>query len=201
MPADHFDFGCDLRRYGLDRGAGARTGICFFARPSTPRRAFGLGMAALDLLASRHPGVDIHLFGEPVRRPPFAARVHGLRTPEELNALYNRCVAGLALSATNVSLVPYEMLAAGCIPVVNDAEHNRVVLDNEEVVYAPATPFDLANALAALVERPAAERARAAEAAAESVACGSWEETTRCVDGIVRGVVEAASAAPVARAG
>jgi hypothetical protein len=201
MPADHFDFGCDLRRYGLDRGAGARTGICFFARPSTPRRAFGLGMAALDLLASRHPGVDIHLFGEPVRRPPFAARVHGLRTPEELNALYNRCIAGLALSATNVSLVPYEMLAAGCIPVVNDAEHNRVVLDNEEVVYAPATPFDLANALAALVERPAAERARAAEAAAESVACGSWEETTRCVDGIVRGVVEAASAAPVARAG
>jgi hypothetical protein len=35
---------------------------------------------------------------------------------------------GLVLSATNMSLVPYEMLAACCIPVVNDAEHNRCVL-------------------------------------------------------------------------
>ena len=48
------------------------------------------------------------------------------------------------LSATNVSLVPHEMLAAGCIPVVNDAEHNRMVLDNAHVAYAPATPFELA---------------------------------------------------------
>jgi glycosyltransferase involved in cell wall biosynthesis len=204
MPADHFDLGCDLRSYGLDRSsgaAGARTGVCFFARPSTPRRAFGLGMAALDLLASRHPDVDIHLFGEPVGRLPFAAHDHGLMTPGELDALYNRCVAGLALSATNVSLVPYEMLASGCIPVVNDAEHNRLVLDNSEVVYAPATPFELANALAALLERPAGDRLLAAEAAAASVRGASWDQTTAVVDGIVRGVVESAARAPAWQAG
>ncbi len=76
---------------------------------------------------------------------------HGLCTPDELNAIYNRCFAGLSLSLTNVSLVPHEMLSAGCIPVVNDAQHNRVVLDNDHVVYAPPSPAALAAALSDVV--------------------------------------------------
>ena len=102
------------------------------------------------------------------------------------------------LSATNVSLVPYEMLAAGCVPVVNDAEHNRVVLDNTEVVYAPPTPFDLANALAALVERQEDEREATAKAAAASVQGRSWDEAGRVVEAIVRNVVPHAAARPSA---
>ncbi len=181
MSTDWFDFGCDLERYRLDPHA-QRTGVCVYSRPSTPRRAFELACAALDLFAERHPEVDIHLYGEPARGLPFAATDHGLLAPEELNALYNRCVAGLVLSATNVSLAPHEMLAAGCIPVVNDAEQNRMVLDNPEVVYAPATPFDLANALSALVERPARERAAAARTAAASVAGASWQDAGATIE-------------------
>jgi glycosyltransferase involved in cell wall biosynthesis len=196
MAADHFDFGCDLDRYRLNPVA-ERTGVCLYCRPSTPRRAFGLAVAALDLFAERHPEVDIHLYGESVRGLPFAAVDHGLLTPAQLSELYNRCVAGLVLSATNVSLVPHEMLAAGCIPVVNDAPHNRVVLDNPEVAYAPATPFDLANALACLVDRPRDERRAAAQAAAASVQGASWEDAGARVERIVREVVESAeSTAP-----
>lgn len=191
MQADHFDFGCDPG-YALDSAA-ERTGVCFFSRPSTPRRAFGLGVAALDLFAARHPEVDIHVFGESAGPLGFEAVDHGLLTPEQLGELYNRCIAGLVLSATNVSLVPHEMLAAGCIPVVNDAEHNRVVLDNPEVVYAPATPFELADALAALVERPVPERRAGAEAAAASVRRVTWEQAGNAVEGIVRRVVEVAA--------
>src|SRR6202012_4909998 len=99
--------------------------------------------------------------GIEAKRLPFAATDHQLQTPEQLNALYNRCVAGLVLSATNVSLVPHEMLAAGCIPVVNDVEHNRIFLDNDHVAYAPATPFELAGKLCELVDRSQAERATA----------------------------------------
>jgi O-antigen biosynthesis protein len=190
MAADHFDFGCDLERYALDRSASAaRTGVCFFARPDTPRRAFGLGVAALELFAARHPAVDIHLFGDSAGRLPFPATDHGVLTPEELSGLYNRCIAGLVLSATNVSLVPHEMLATGCIPVVNDAEQNRVVLANDHVVYAPATPFDLADALAALVERPPAERRAAAERAAASVETTSWPESGAAFERVVTRVV------------
>src|SRR5690606_18501805 len=104
----------------------------------TPRRAHELSMVALSLFAELRPDVDIHLFGEKVGPLPFAAVHHGLLAPVELARVYGRCIAGLSLSATNVSLVPHEMLAAGCIPVVNDAEQNRMVLDNTHVAYSRA---------------------------------------------------------------
>jgi hypothetical protein len=190
MAADPFDFGRDLT-YGLDPAIAPsqRTGICFYSRPGTPRRAHELGLLTLELFAKQHPEVPIHLFGFKAKRLRFAATNHGLQTPEQLNALYNRCIAGLTLSATNVSLVPHEMLAAGCIPVVNDAEHNRLVLDNDHIAYAAATPFELARALSELVERPPAARLEAATAAAQSVQSTTWEQAGATVVGIVERVV------------
>lgn len=192
MSADHFDFGRDPI-YALDTSLRPeeRNGICFYSRPGTPRRAYELAILALDLLAKRHPEIEIHAYGTEAKRLPFAATNHGLQTPAQLNALYNRSVAGLVLSATNVSLVPHEMLAAGCIPVVNDAEHNRVVLDNAHVAYAG--PFELATTLSALVERPLAERVAAAKAAAASVHATSWDDAGATVVRIVESVVADAS--------
>ncbi len=193
MAADHFDFGCDLDRYGLPEvPAPARTGVCFFARPITPRRAFDLGALALEVFAARRPDVDIHLFGDPVGRLAFPATDHGVLTPSELNDLYQRCAAGLVLSATNVSLVPHEMLAAGCIPVVNDAEHNRVVLDNPHVAYATATPHDIADALCRLVDRPADLAAAGAAAAHASVRGRSWDDAGTAVEQTIRRLVDGA---------
>jgi glycosyltransferase involved in cell wall biosynthesis len=194
MTADHFDFGADIARYSLDPGA-ERTGVCYYARFSKARRAYELGVLALELFAERHPDVDIHFYGDDVKRLPFKAINHATLRPNELNDLYNRCIAGLVLSATNVSLVPHEMLAGGCLPVVNDAEHNRIVLDNSEVVYAQPTPFELAETLSALVTRPAEARKAAAEAAAASVQGRSWDESGRQVERAVRSAVEAAARA------
>jgi glycosyltransferase involved in cell wall biosynthesis len=192
MAADHFDFGCDLEHY-----AGAadleRAGVCYFCRPSTPRRAHELAVLALDLFAARHPEVEIHTYGERPGQLPFRTTDHGLLTPYQLGALYRHCIAGLAVSATNVSLVPHEMLAAGCIPVVNDAEHNRVVLDNDRVVYAAATPFALADALSRLVSRPPEETVVAAAAAAASVESISWARSGSQVERILRDVVASRS--------
>src|SRR4051812_2579273 len=194
MPADHFEFGRDLS-YALDPAVRPeeRTGVCFYSKPDTPRRAHELAVLALDLFAKRHPEVEIHLYGHVAKRLPFAATDHGLQTPAQLNDLYNRSIAGLVLSATNVSLVPHEMLAAGCIPVVNDAEGSRMVLDNSEVAYAPATPFELAAKLSELVERPPAQRQTAAEAAAASVTGSSWDDAGAAVVRIVEDVVLAAT--------
>lgn len=192
MSADHFDFGVDLDHYGIGE-AGERAGICYFCRPSTPRRAHELAVVALDLFAARHPEVPIHTYGERPGALPFATTDHGLLTPEQLGALYRRCIAGLVLSATNVSLVPHEMLACGCVPVVNDAEHNRVVLDNHRVSYARATPFALAEALSRLVSRSRGERVAAAREAAASVDSISWEESGAQVERILLDVVAAHS--------
>ena len=196
MAADHFDFGCDFEQYSLSASS-ERTGICLYARPSTPRRAFELAIAALDLFAERHPEIEIHLYGQSVHGLPFPVTNHGLIKPQELNELYNRCVAGLVLSATNISLVPHEMLAAGCIPVVNDAEHNRAVLDNPYVAYAPATPFDLAQALQSLVERGVDERSRFAAAAAASVQGDSWNDAAATVERVITEVVARGGASPL----
>jgi O-antigen biosynthesis protein len=194
MAADHFDFGCDLGRYGLpDAPVGdgsGRTGVCFFARPITPRRGFDLGVLALEVFAARRPDVDIHLFGDPVGRLSFPAVDHGVLTPDELNRLYQRCAAGLVLSATNVSLVPHEMLASGCIPVVNDADHNRIVLDSAHVAYAPATPHDLAEALCRLVDREPPAMAADAVAAHQGVRGRSWDEAGASVERAVRALVD-----------
>ena len=201
MNADHFDFGCDLACYALDEPGNRgreRADICCYARPGTARRAFELAVMALELFSDRHPEVGIHLYGEPVRSVPFRATTHGRLAPNELNRLYNRCIAGLVLSATNVSLVPHEMLAAGCIPVVNDAEHNRLVLDNPHVAYAAPSPFDLADALATRVEQPIRERESAARAAAASVATTTWERAGTQVERIVRGAVRTNADAVVA---
>ena len=192
MESDHFDFGCDLTHYRLDESAGAeerRNGVGYYCRPSTPRRAHTLAMAALELFVERHPEVDVHLYGEEIGVLPFRATHHGLLTPEQLGRLYNRCVAGLSLSATNVSLVPHEMLASGCIPVVNDAEHNRIVLDNDVVAYAQPTPFGLAAALERLVSATPEQRASVARKASASVRGRSWDEAGQAVERAVRAVV------------
>lgn len=194
MSTDHFDFGCDFKHYGIDRtehAAERRTGICYYCRPGTPRRAYELAMMALDLFSAMRPEVEIHLFGRPAGKVGFPATDHGLLSPTQLNDLYNRCIAGICLSATNSSLVPHEMLASGCIPVVNDAEHNRLVLDNDHVAYAPATPFHLAEALSRLVDRSAAERGAAAQAAADSVRATTWGQAGAQFERAVRGVVRA----------
>ncbi len=132
--------------------------------------------------------MPIHSYGEPAGALPFQVTDHGLLTPEQLGTLYRESITGLVLSATNVSLVPHEMLAAGCIPVVNDAEHNRVVLDNDHVAYAPPTPFGLADALSALVCASPDQRLALAQAAAESVSTTTWEESGRQIEQILRRV-------------
>lgn len=100
--------------------------------------------------------------------------VHGTVTPAQLNDLYNQCAAGLALSFTNVSLVPEEMLAAGCVPVVNDAADTRLVLDNPYTAWARPTPVSLAEALGRAVTEATPEHCAKA---ADSVRGNSWSDT------------------------
>jgi hypothetical protein len=173
MAADHFDFGSDTDRYRLDPAA-TRDGIVFYARPATARRGTEIGLMALELFAQDHPGLTIHLYGQRVARLDFKAVQHGTVRPEVLNTIYNSCYAGLSLSLTNVSLVPHEMLGAGCIPVVNDAPQNRLVLANDHIHYAPPSPHALAAALATVVATP--DFVEVAKAASHSVSGKSWEQ-------------------------
>lgn len=186
MAADPFEFGCDTASYA-NRGA-PRTGIAFYARPGTPRRGYELGVLALQLFAARRPDIDIHLYGERVGKLPFKAISHGLINQHQLNDLYNNCFAGLSLSLTNVSLVPLEMLASGCVPVLNDAPHNRLVIDNPFVRYAAATPQALAGSLEDIVAMP--EFAAYSRAASNSQQGVRWQSAGDDVDRAIRAALE-----------
>lgn len=188
MSCDSFDFGCDLGAYS-HTASSARNGICVYIRPSAPRRASEIGLMAVELFARRRPDVEIHLYGDAVGRRAFDAIDHGHVSPAELNAIYNRSIAGLSLSLTNVSLVPHEMLAAGCIPVVNEAERNRLVLNNPHVRYADLTPHALADALEAVVSDP--DRHRLSLEASRSVVSTSWAQAGAKVEAALHRVLGA----------
>jgi len=183
MPCDHFDFGVDGSEY-FNEGRGLRPGVVFYARPSTPRRGFALGVMTLKLFHERHPEYQIHMIGRNLGEfgLPFPFINHGVLSHEHLNRLYNACSAGLVISLTNMSLMPVELLATGCIPIVNDAPNNRMVGGSSFISYAEPSPHSLAGALCDAVER--ADRHAYAEEAAESVRALSWDDAGDKVESI-----------------
>jgi glycosyltransferase involved in cell wall biosynthesis len=183
MAVDCFQYGCDTSRYSRLHGV-ERSGVVFYARPEAARRGVELGLMALEIFAARCPDVEIHIYGTKMGKLPFRFVDHGRVTPDELNALYNQCYAGLSLSLTNVSLVAYEMLAAGCIPVVNDSVLVRTDLNNPFVRYTPPHPHALAFELENLAT--SAEFESLSRAAAASVPLGTWDVAGARVDTILR---------------
>lgn len=183
MPCDHFEFGSDFDIYAAPPGP--RSSVLFYARPVTPRRGFELGVVALAAFAERHPEITIEMVGWDTDRYrlPFRHVGHGVVGTEELAEIYRRSAAALVLSFTNMSLLPLELLAAGCIPVVNDGPNNRMVADNSNIVYAPPRPIDIADALCAIVEDPQLRERSAA--AGESVRSHSWIDAGRRLESLL----------------
>jgi glycosyltransferase involved in cell wall biosynthesis len=173
------EYGCDTSVYRLaepaEDGARSRDGVVFYAKPEVPRRGYVLGLLALREFHRRHPDREIHLFGDASVRVPFPATNHGSLTPAQLSEVYNRCRAGIAMSFTNVSLVPAEMIACGVVPVLSGSAEARADLDNPHVRWAAPTPHALADALSDVVA--SAEPTPATVAA--SVRTVGWEPGQR----------------------
>ncbi|MGX5653819.1 rhamnosyltransferase WsaF family glycosyltransferase [Geodermatophilus nigrescens] len=170
-------FGCDQDVYRVLDG-GPRDEVVFYARPGVARRGYDLGVQALEHLSAAKPDVVIHTFGVSARRLPFPARVHAALTPQQLNELYNRCAAGLALSFTNISLIAYELLAAGVVPVVNDWTGSRADLDNPFVEWATPTPAAVSRSLLQALDRHRSLGPKRISASVEAV---TWRDAQRTV--------------------
>lgn len=183
MSSSFFEFGCDTRVYRLEAD-GKRDGVAFYYRPAASRRGSEIALMAIEKFASRRPDVRLHFYGSEARGLPFSIVNHGIVSPAQLNDIYNQCFCGLSLSLTNVSLVPHEMLAAGCIPIVNDADHNRIVLQNDYVRYVALDPHAIAGELERVVAMHDFESVSRSGAA--SVRSLSWNAAGEKVDSIFR---------------
>ncbi len=129
--------------------------LIFFARPAMPRRAFNIGIKALELLHVICPEINITLFGsdEPIENYiNFPFRNLKILSRKELADLYNEADIGLIFSTTNPSLLIYEAMACG-LPVidldVNDSKfrHNDYPVFNvdpkiQDIAYGIKHLFD-----------------------------------------------------------
>ena len=187
MKADYFDFGADLDIYRPKTPVKKQKKICFYARPVTERRAFEIGVIALEIFHKKHPEYQIEFVGWDVSNYeiPFKYVNRGILSHSELAELYHESVACLVLSLTNVSLLPLELLASGCIPVMNEGENNRMVLNGMDkyVDYVPTNPIELGEALCKAVERKDVDAHAAA--ASESVSSLSWDKSYEKVEKIL----------------
>lgn len=186
MKADYFDFGADMDIYRMKEGAKKQKKICFYARPVTERRAFELGVIALEKFHKTHPEYAIEFFGWDVSnyQIPFPYVNRGILSHKDVARLYQESEACLVLSLTNVSLLPLELLAAGCIPVMNEGENNSLVLgENKYIKYTSASPIELARGLCDIVERK--DINTYARRASDSVKDLSWDDSYKKVEKIL----------------
>ncbi|MDQ1606251.1 MAG: hypothetical protein QOJ18_618 [Microbacteriaceae bacterium] len=178
---DVVEFATDTDVYSLEN-TGERNGVVFYEKPGNDRRGYSLARLALEEFHRRRPEQQIHLYGDTGTAWSIPVVRHGRLSPVELNRLYNQTIAGLGLSFTNVSLVPDEMLAAGNIPIVNELASARANLPHPDVVWAPATPGGIADAIERTVLAPDIP-GRAAHAA--SLVRPGWDGTVQKVAAII----------------
>lgn len=156
MPADYFDFGAEMEIYRPTKPIHKKKQIAFYARAHTERRGFEIGIMALKIFKEKHPDYDVVFFGQDMSNYdiPFEFVDRGILNKQELSEIYQDSIACLVLSLTNVSLLPLELLVAGCVPVMNDGENNTMVLgDTPHIAYTEAYPVHLASELSKAVQR------------------------------------------------
>lgn len=174
MECDAYDFGADSSLYRY-RNPEPRREVFFYARPVTERRAFEMGIMALELFHRAKPEYTINLAGWDVSGwdVPFPYINHKSMKLRELPDLYDRCAAAVVMSLTNMSLLPLELLGSGVIPVINAGDNNQMVSDNPYLHYTLPTPQALADELVRIVERD--DLPAYAKEASESVVGLDWE--------------------------
>lgn len=98
--------------------------IFFYGRPSTERRCFALGMAALAKIAEKFPEIELVVAGlELDSMPPFKITALGNLTLSATGELYRSCDIGIAFSGTNLSYLPVELMASGVPVISNNGPH------------------------------------------------------------------------------
>ncbi len=131
--------------------------IFFYARPVTPRRSYELGVTALNELAKLEPKIKVYLAGWDISSDMinFPHENLGVLKVSDLAELYTRCNLGLVLSATNCSLLPTELLASGCVPVIDEGPHNEwLVKDKRNGIIVKPNPVDIAKTIKHYLDNP-----------------------------------------------
>jgi hypothetical protein len=185
-PAVSFVPAVDLHRYHPatePRPPGAPVRVFFYGRPTTPRNAFGLGIAALAKLKRDYGDrVEVICAGENWNPAQFGltGRIQNLGvlgSLDEVAALYRSCDIGLAFMQTkHPSYQPFEFMASGMATVSNiNPATSWLLRDGENCLVTPPLPTPTAERLGRLVE-DSELRARIVSAGLREVRQYRWED-------------------------
>ncbi len=185
MTTDEIELGIEPSEYYL-LNEGPRQKIVFYARPVTPRRGFELGVLALEIFHDRHPEYEINCIGWDLSRYdiPLPYINRGILSTAELNELYNQCAAGLVLSFTSMSLTVVEMMAAGCLPVINNGPDSSLVSYGKYLQTAEPNPVALAERLYEAIESQQKDNAQA-RAVSEYASTFVWDRYNKALQAIL----------------
>lgn len=149
----YFNFCADLNVYKQLNNVEKENAICFIFQPEKPRRCHELGLKALKLVKKLRPEIKIYLYGSTAEYSPgFECENLHIMPISKCNELYNKCKAGLCISASNPSRIPFEMMAAG-LPVVDlYRENNLYDMPDSGVLLADSTPEAIATALIKIID-------------------------------------------------
>jgi len=134
----------------------AKDRLIVFARPEMARRLWSLTKTAIELFIERSGfSGTIEFFGSSTKADvPFPCVRHEVLTPRQMANLFREGTLGIAISSTNLSMVPFEMMACG-LPVVD------IDYDRKEINYGHARNAFLAapnpEALAETIQRAMAD--------------------------------------------
>lgn len=189
MKADYYNFGVDLDLYRPKRSGDfhKKKRVLFYARPETERRGFELGIMSLSIFIKQHPDYEIAMIGQDVSMYDIPFKYINLGKFDNLNSLadvYHESIACLVISLTNVSLLPLELLAAGCVPVMNTGDNNTMVLGGVDgIEYSDILPTNIAKSISNTVERSDIEQH--AKDISNGVKNRSWEDSYKKVESII----------------
>jgi glycosyltransferase involved in cell wall biosynthesis len=180
-----FQFSFDKTLYaenGSPRPADDPLRVFFYARPPTSRRAFELGVLVLAELAAKHPEVEIVMAGWDLSGYdiPFKFRDAGVLRLEDLPPLFRSCDVSLVLSYSNVSLLPLELMACGCVVVSNDGPYVEWLLNNQIAKLVESDVMSMADAICELLE-DSEQRNRLKKAGLDFCRSTDWDREGRLV--------------------
>ena len=157
VEADWIPFSIDKSVFCIDANVHrSNDRVIVFVRPEIPHRLSELAATAVETFVNRSGfNGSVEFFGSDLRLdldPQYPHTWHGVLAPQRMAELFREATVGIALSATNTSMVAFEMMACG-LPVIDiDYDGNDVSYGGREnVCLLQPDPKSLADGLARLM--------------------------------------------------
>lgn len=177
-----FRFAYDSALYKPHVKEDDRDRVLFYARPYTERRAFEAGVLALEVLAEKRPDLEVIFIGQKLDDYKFGFNYRdlGIVDIRDLAGVYGQCDMCLVLSATNLSLLPMEVMASASVVVSNYGPNNEWLLNEENSVLVDCDPLIIAERMGYFLENKG-ELEKYRSACRKYIEGITWEEELRKV--------------------